>query len=304
MEVRQLRYFVAVAEELHFGRAAEREHIVQSALSQQIRLLEREIGVRLLDRNTHQVALTRAGAAFLEEARLLLVRLIRATVIAQRAASEPHVFRVATTDSSYELMPPILEQVQAVDPEVEVHQLEAVVSQQYEMLSSGELDVGIGFASLAPENIASRVYREDPLGVLVSKGHRLADERRIRVSDLEGESLLFGPTGWVPEYDHLIQQMCREAGFSPTPYRGRVQSLNAGVTLVRTADCALCTPMSDWRASQGVRWIPLVDPSVVYPWSLLWRVDDNSPLVDRFIATARRLATARQLATAPLLASA
>ena len=295
MEVRQLRYFVAVAEELHFGRAAEREHIVQSALSQQI---------RLLDRNTHQVALTRAGAAFLEEARLLLVRLIRATVIAQRAASEPHVFRVATTDSSYELMPPIIERVQAVDPDVEVHQLEAVVSQQYEMLSSGELDVGIGFASLAPEDIASRLYREDPLGVLVSEGHRLADERRIRVSDLEGESLLFGPAGWVPEYDHLIQQMCREAGFSPTPYRGRVQSLNAGVTLVRTADCALCTPMSDWRAAQGVRWIPLVDPSVVYPWSLLWRVDDKSPLVDRFITTARQLATARQTATSRQLAPA
>ncbi|MFD1540931.1 LysR family transcriptional regulator [Nonomuraea guangzhouensis] len=87
MELRQLRYFVTLAEELHFGRAAAREHIVQSALSQQVRRLERELGVRLLDRSTHHVALTLAGTAFLVEAREILDHVSRAKQVARDAVA-------------------------------------------------------------------------------------------------------------------------------------------------------------------------------------------------------------------------
>jgi DNA-binding transcriptional LysR family regulator len=86
MELRQLRYFVAVAEELHFGRAAEREHVVQSALSQQVQRLERELGVSLLERSTHHVGLTAAGAVFLAEARQILAHADRAAAVARSAA--------------------------------------------------------------------------------------------------------------------------------------------------------------------------------------------------------------------------
>ena len=86
MELRQLRYFVTLAEELHFGRAAAREHIVQSALSQQLQRLERELGVRLLDRSTHHVALTAAGAAFLVEARQIIAHVDRAARVARSTA--------------------------------------------------------------------------------------------------------------------------------------------------------------------------------------------------------------------------
>src|SRR5258705_9916221 len=94
MELRQLRYFVTLAEELHFGRAAAREHIVQSALSQRLQRLEREIGVTLMDRTTHHVRLTAAGAVFLADARQILAHVERATVAAQRASRSRPSLRV------------------------------------------------------------------------------------------------------------------------------------------------------------------------------------------------------------------
>jgi pimeloyl-ACP methyl ester carboxylesterase len=130
MELRQLRYFVTLAEELHFGRAAAREHIVQSALSQQLQRLERELDVLLLDRTTHHVELTPAGSAFLIEARQILAHLDRAALAAQHAASSAPVLRVGLVDASYDSMPQILREVQEQYPELEIHQVEAGVPEK------------------------------------------------------------------------------------------------------------------------------------------------------------------------------
>src|SRR5450631_2565183 len=105
MELRQLRYFVALAQELHFGRAAAREHIGQSSLSQQLQHLERELGVVLLERTTHHVRLTAAGAVFLIDARQILAQVDRATTAAQRAAGSTPSLRVGIVDASYDSMP-------------------------------------------------------------------------------------------------------------------------------------------------------------------------------------------------------
>src|SRR6201986_3551713 len=113
VELRQLRYFVTLAEELHFGRAAEREHIVQSALSQQVQRLERGLGVRLLERSTHHVALTAAGAVFLVEARQILEPAARAPDAGRDAPSGAAPLRVGISDSSYDSMPQTLHEVQA-----------------------------------------------------------------------------------------------------------------------------------------------------------------------------------------------
>jgi DNA-binding transcriptional LysR family regulator len=169
MELRQLHYFVTLAEELHFGRAAAREHIVQSALSQQLQRLERELGVLLLDRTTHYVELTAAGSAFLIEARQILAHIDRAAAAAQHAASSAPSLRVGVVDASYDSMPQILEEVQQQYPEVEIHQVETGVPEQFRLLGDGRLDVGIGRASLAPPEVASELLRLDPLGVLVAE---------------------------------------------------------------------------------------------------------------------------------------
>jgi DNA-binding transcriptional LysR family regulator len=219
MEFRQLRYFVTLAEELHFGRAAAREHIVQSALSQQLQRLERELGVLLLDRTTHHVELTAAGSAFLIEARQILAHLERAAVAAHRAASSAPVLRVGVVDASYDSMPQILREVQQRYPELEIHQVEAGVPEQFRLLEDGRLDVGIGRASLAPPEVASELFRLDPMGVLVPESHPLAAAPGVPVARLAAEPLLLAEEQRAPEFNQFVIELCRSVGFVPRLYR-------------------------------------------------------------------------------------
>jgi DNA-binding transcriptional LysR family regulator len=289
MELRQLRYFITLAEELHFGRAAAREHIVQSALSQQLQRLERELDVLLLDRTTHHVELTPAGSAFLIEARQILAHVERAAVAAQRAASSAPSLRVGIVDASYDSMPQILHQVQQQYPELEIHQIEAGVPEQFRLLVDGRLDVGIGRASLAPPEVASELFRLDPLGVLVPQEHRLAASPGVPVARLAAEPLLFAEEQRSPEFNQFVIELCRSVGFVPRLYRGTVESIRAAVDLVAQGRCALCVPASCVVAVPGIVWRPLVAPVSRYPWSVLWRAGDPSEHVRALVASARTL---------------
>ena len=220
MELRQLRYFVILAEELHFGRAAAREHIVQSALSQQLQRLERELGVLLIERTTHHVQLSPAGAAFLIEARQILAHVDRAAVAAQRAARSTPSLRVGIVDASYDSMPLILHAIQQRFPDLEIHQVEAGVPEQFQRLMDGRLDVGLGRASLAPPTVASELFRLDPLGVLVAEEHRFAALSAVPVASLAAEPLLLAEEERAPEFNQFVIELCRSVGFAPTPYRG------------------------------------------------------------------------------------
>jgi len=289
MELRQLRYFITLAEELHFGRAAAREHIVQSALSQQLQRLERELDVVLLDRTTHHVELTPAGSAFLIEARQILAHVERAAVAAQRAASSAPSLRVSIVDASYDSMPQILHQVQQQYPELEIHQIEAGVPEQFRLLADGRLDVGIGRASLAPPEVASELFRLDPLGVLVPEEHRLAASPGVPVARLAAEPLLLAEEQRAPEFNQFVIELCRSVGFVPRLYRGTVESIRAAVDLVAQGRCALCVPASCVVAVPGIVWRPLVAPVSRYPWSVLWRAGDPSEHVRALVASARTL---------------
>ena len=289
MELRQLRYFVTLAEELHFGRAAAREHIVQSALSQQLQRLERELGVLLLDRTTHHVELTPAGSALLIEARQILAQVDRAAVAAQHAASSAPSLRVGVVDASYDSMPQILHQVQQRYPEVEIHQVEAGVPEQFRLLEDGRLDVGLGRASLAPPEVASELLRLDPLGVLVPEDHPLAASPGVPVARLAAEPLLLAEEQRAPEFNQFVIELCRSVGFVPTLYRGTVESIRAAVDLVAQGRCALCVPASCVAAVPGIVWRQLVEPVSRYPWSVLWRAGDPSEHVRALVACARVL---------------
>ena len=289
MELRQLRYFVTLAEELHFGRAAAREHIVQSALSQQVQRLERELGVRLLERSTHQVSLTAAGAAFLLEARQILAHADRATAIARSASGAAPALRVGIIDASYDSMPQILHEVQARYPALVIHQVEAGVPEQYRLLADGRLDVGIGRAALAPPQVASYLFRRDPLGVLVPPDHRFAGLDGIPVAVLATEPLLLAEEVRAPEFNQFTVEMCRAADFTPTVYEGTVESIRAAADLVAQGRCLYCVPSSCISALPGTIWRPLTEPASYYPWSVLWRATEDSGHVHAVVSCARAM---------------
>jgi DNA-binding transcriptional LysR family regulator len=286
VELRQLRYFVTLAEELHFGRAAEREHIVQSALSQQVQRLERELGVRLLERSTHHVSVTAAGAVFLVEARQILAHVDRAAGVARSAVGAAETLRVGIIDSSYDSMPQILHEVQARYPGLVIHQVEASVPEQYQLLTDGRLDVGIGRAALAPPQIASLLFRQDPLGVLVPTGHRFAELEAVPVAVLAQEPLLLAEEAQAPEFNQFTVEMCRSAGFTPTVYGGTVESTRAAADLVAQGRCLYCVPSSCISALPGTTWRPLTEPASYYPWSVLWRAAEVSGHVRAVVTCA------------------
>jgi DNA-binding transcriptional LysR family regulator len=291
MELRQLRYFVTLAEELHFGRAAAREHIVQSALSQQIQRLEREVGVRLLDRSTHHVDLTPAGAAFLIEARQILDHVSRAKQAARNVVAATPTLRAGIIDAGYDSMPQILRELQRAHPDFTIHQVEAGTPEQYRQLADGRLDIGIGHASQAPHEVTAELIRLDPLGVLVPDDHRFAGLAGVSVAALADELLLLGEESQTPELNQFVVELCRAAGFVPAIYEGTVESSRAAADLVLQHRCVHCVP-SSFRTSNrpGTVWRPLIDPVTHYPWSLLWHDANPSPHLAVVIDSARQLA--------------
>ena len=289
VDFRQLRYVVTLAEELHFGRAAAREHIVQSALSQQIQRLERGLGVALFERSTHYVRLTAVGESYVAEARQILSHVERASAAARAATTTNPMIRVAVGDPSFDSMPQVLRAVRYNHPQLEIHQVEASVPEQYRLLAGGRLDIGIGRASHAPGAVASELVRLDPVGVLVEGGHRLAQLQAIPVALLASEPLLFAEEDRAPEFNQFIAELCRSAGFTPKAYRGTVQSARAAAELVQERRCVLCVPRSCGLVMKGILWLPLADPPSHYPWSLLWRADDESELVQAVLQRAREL---------------
>jgi DNA-binding transcriptional LysR family regulator len=301
VELRQLRYFVTLAEELHFGRAAAREHIVQSALSQQLQRLERELGVRLLERSTHHVALTVAGAAFLVEARKIIAQVDRAAQVARSAAGTAPRLRVGIIDSSYDSMPQILHEVQARYPDLVIHQVEVSVPEQYRRLLDGRLDVGIGRAAMAPPGVASQLFREDPLGVLIPDGHRFTALDGVPVATLAQEPLLLAEDGQAPEFNQFVVEMCRAAGFTPAVYEGTVDSIRAAAGLVAGGRCLYCVPSSCISALPGTIWRPLIEPAAHFPWSILWRATETTDHVRALVNCAR--AMSRRLGWLPLHAA-
>ncbi|WP_326794697.1 LysR substrate-binding domain-containing protein [Streptomyces sp. NBC_01808] len=276
MELRQLRYFVAVAEELHFGRAAGRLGIAQPALSQQIRKLETDLGVELLTRNRRRVALSPAGAAFLPEARETVARAARAARVARRTAAG-ELGRLAlgfVGSATDELLPRAMPVLRARYPDLEVTLRESTSAEQVAALARGELDLGLlRPPSPLPAGLRTRLLTRERLVAALPVGHRLTRLPRLTAADLRGEPLVRFPRAegaWM--YD-LITDYCRGDGGPPPEVAQEavmMQTITAlvaagtGIALVPASQRTLARPGVAFRRLVAA---PLLDLVAAWPES-------------------------------------
>lgn len=185
MELRHFRYFIAVAEELHFVRAAERLHMEQSPLSRAIKDLEYELGVRLLERTTRSTRMTWAGQFFLDEARRVIAAIEQAKAAAKAAANGYHGhLRIALSDGiAQPRFASLLAQCREEDPDTEVRIFEMPFAQQIKGLRNDLLDAGFALASEVPEGITAVPVWTDPIAVVLPVRHPLATYKRVALAD-------------------------------------------------------------------------------------------------------------------------
>lgn len=218
MDMRQLRYFVMVAEELSFSRAAERLHMSQPPLSQQIKALEQEMGVMLFARTRREVKLTDAGAVFLRESRLLLDQLRTAVSATVRAAhNDAGVLRVGVaTTALFRFMPRLLALLRTEFPGVEVSVSDMQSQDQERAVAQGTLDIGIVHVRPDRMNLHRLRVFSETLAAVLPDGHRLADAADFTLADLADEPMIALSREHGPTVFDAVIAACQQAGFSPS----------------------------------------------------------------------------------------
>jgi DNA-binding transcriptional LysR family regulator len=217
MDVRQLRCFIAVAEELHFGKAAERLGLAPPALSRIIRTLEDELGAALLTRTTRQVSLTRAGLALLEESRQITARLDRTMrTVRDAAASTSRTLRVGAIDAaSASFLPDVVVRFRAAHPDIDVKFVEAMTGPLVQMLDTGRLDLCLTRPPKRSSDTAFEVLRVERPMVLMPENHRLAGRPSVTIADLVDEPVVMPSKRSRPYAHDLVLGYFEQLGASP-----------------------------------------------------------------------------------------
>ncbi|NSL55961.1 LysR substrate-binding domain-containing protein [Uliginosibacterium aquaticum] len=288
MELRHLRYFVAVAEELHFTRAAARLHIGQPPLSQQIQALEAELGVSLFHRTRRSVQLTEAGRHLLERARTILAASTDVAAELQRIArGESGELRIAFTSSGL-LIPELrsaLKTYRQRYPGVSLRLSEMYTHAQFAALIAGELDVGFVRYNepAAPAGLRLQLLRRDRLCLILPDDHPLASQPRIHLADCRNEAFIGYPAGAGASLVDYLQALCRNAGFEPhITQEAREAQTQIGLVAAGIGVAVLAEPLALIRV-EGVRFIPLADPGAEVCMALATRAEEASPRVQGFM---------------------
>jgi len=285
-DLRRLKYFVAVAHERNFTRAAEKLHIAQPALSRQVRLLEQELGVQLLHRTTHQFELTEAGARLLDRGPAVLAcadelwREIRAFGAGDRG----RVLVAYGASASYETAPVVLQALSERHPGVEIATAVKSLQEIVSGVSGGSFDVGIVRCPPRVDGLESRTVRHEPQLVLLRRDHRLADAPAVALGDLASETLLMHPRDANPGHYDAIVALCRSAGFEP---RIRLRSVSFDLAYRSIADTdavAIIGESSNVGLPAGLCLRPLTPPAAMEV-CLLVRRYNRSPIVEHIMRT-------------------
>jgi DNA-binding transcriptional LysR family regulator len=285
-ELRHLRYFVAVAEELNFSRAAERLHMAQPPLSVAIRQLEQELGTDLFVRTSREVRLTEAGTALLDGARRTLAQAEAAVTAARRAAAgEVGRVRIGYNWSArFDALPALGQALKRTYPDVELLAEEMRPNRMPAALRAGAIDVAL---ALYPEVVAGLAYqsvRREPIVALLSATHALAQAEAVALEALANEFLMF-PREIAPRLHDFYVGLCRRVGFEPKISSESARSRWTIGTWARSTAALLPASVSN-DLPDGVVAVPVSGLSEELEFELAWRTDDRNPALAAFIALA------------------
>jgi DNA-binding transcriptional LysR family regulator len=291
MELRHLRYFVAVAEELHFGRAASRLHTSQSSLSQQIRNLETELKVDLLRRVKRHIELTQAGNRFLREARGILAAAERAAGLARETArEESQKFVIGISpETDWQFLGTALRLFGEHAPKVEVLFQNLTPEAQVGALHGGRIDIGFVGLPIQGDGVVSEATGRQRLMVAIPEKHPMARNGPIRLKELSGEAYTLWPRHLSPgRYDQLLS-VFRRAGFGPPiAMEGGLPSTETVLGMVAAGlTVALVDSAIKQRAMPGVVFRPIADRGIFTESGVIYRRDDPSPVLASFLHEVR-----------------
>jgi len=286
VDPRLLRAFVAVADALHFGRAAAQLHVTQPTLSQQIRRLEGQLGVRLLDRTSRSVALSEAGRAVLEPARAAVAAADDVGAIArEHAGGRQGVLRLGFSPGTHYLAQRLLAAQAEARPDVRIAARQDNTGVLAALIAGGELEVALGFCPLPHDGVVGQLLHEERAVLAVRDDHPLARRDAVALAELERSTFALVDEAGGPGYNAAVRERCRSAGFEPrTP--PRPHGPLAWETAVRSGGCVgLTTRSASAGTTRGVRLVR-IEPPVTFPIVLL-RAPEVSAVAAAFAALAR-----------------
>ena len=293
VELRQFRYFVAVAEQLHFGRAAARMNVVQAAISQQIKRLEEEIGTELFVRSGSDVRLTEAGRQMLQQCRRLLAQSEQVRrVVKLVGAGEKGRLNFGFVDNSIcGLLPPLVRAYRRLYPEVDMTFQTLDRSEQTDALESRRIDLGLLSGPVIEPGLESESFVSSSLIVALPRGHMLAKHASLRLEQLADEPFLLFPPAAQSRFLEVILDACADAGFVPRVAQEATR-MHTQLALVQAGFGITLIPR--WVARGGspdIVFRPVICSAPPYELVFAWRRGHSNKAVDRFRECARRLAS-------------
>ncbi|MFE5836401.1 LysR substrate-binding domain-containing protein [Arthrobacter sp. NPDC056493] len=299
MEIQQLRVFLAVAEELHFGRAATRLHMAQPPVSRIVRQFERDLGVDLFIRSTRSVQLTAAGVAMMASAGEILAAAERARASALAAGrGEVGVVKLAYAGASTHVLVGVLaREVRKIHPGIEVR----LNSQDFALpalarVLRGEVDISLGRWDFVPAGVTSRIVVEEHLVMAVPASHRLASREDIHIEELAGEPFVALPPHEGSVLGDRLRRLSLGAGFDPDIVQRAPDSWTAMALVGAEVGCSLTvSSVAENVTDPHVRFIRVLDETLPIYLRMAWRGDSDNPALPPVLSLAEQVWPSRAL---------